>query len=70
MNEDHADAVALYATRLLGAPAGEWRFVSCDPLGCDLVCGETGLRLDFPSRVTTPQALRKTLVDLSNQARS
>ncbi len=69
MNEDHADAVQLYATKLLGAPEGNWRFVSCDPEGCDLVSGETGLRLDFPQRVTTPQAVRKALVELVQTAR-
>jgi putative heme iron utilization protein len=69
MNADHADAVQLYATKLLGAPEGDWRFVSCDPLGCDLVCGETGLRLDFPERVTTPQAVRKVLVEMAQSAR-
>jgi putative heme iron utilization protein len=70
MNDDHADAVQLYATKLLGAPAGDWRFVSCDPTGCDLVCGESGLRLDFPRRVTTPQEVRKVLVELAQTARS
>ena len=70
MNTDHADAVQLYATKLLGARQGEWRFVSCDPEGCDLVSGETGLRLDFPHRVTTPQEARNTLVELARRARS
>ncbi len=69
MNSDHGDAVALYAAKLLGAPPGDWRFVSCDPLGCDLVLAQTGLRLDFPHRVTTPQAVRKALVELSQSAR-
>jgi putative heme iron utilization protein len=27
MNGDHADALRLYATKLLGAPDGEWRCV-------------------------------------------
>jgi len=69
MNEEHADATQLYATKLLGAKPGTWRFVSCDPEGCDLVCGETGLRLDFPHRVTTPQDVRKALVELVQLAR-
>ncbi len=69
MNGDHADAVQLYATKLLGAPNGDWRFVSCDPEGCDLVCGESGLRLDFPERVTTPQAVRKVLGELAQTAK-
>lgn len=70
MNEDHADAVSLYATRLLGAEGGDWKLVACDPDGCDLVCGEKGLRLDFPCRVTSPQLARKALVELAERARS
>ena len=35
MNEDHADAVRLYATRLAGAPEGFWRMSGIDPEGCD-----------------------------------
>lgn len=69
MNEDHADAVSLYAMKLLGADDGDWRLVSCDPDGCDLLAGEKGLRLDFPTRVTSPQLARKALVELAEKAR-
>ena len=69
MNAGHAETVALYATTLLGAAAGEWRFAACDPEGCDLVLGEKGLRLDFPHRVTTPQAVREILTELAKTAR-
>lgn len=69
MNEDHADAISLYATELLGAEDGDWRFVSCDPDGCDLVAGNSSLRLDFPTRVTSPQLARKAFVELSERAR-
>lgn len=69
MNEDHADAVALYATRLLGAPDGAWRFVGCDPDGCDLILGDRALRLTFPAPVATPEEVRATLVALVRQAR-
>src|SRR6202050_3730541 len=31
MNQDHAEACRLYATKLLGAPDGAWRCVGCDP---------------------------------------
>ncbi|MDH3580582.1 MAG: DUF2470 domain-containing protein [Hyphomicrobiales bacterium] len=69
MNTDHADATELYATRLLNGPPGPWRFAGCDPEGCDLVLGELALRLAFPGRVTSPQAVRKCLVALANEAR-
>lgn len=70
MNDDHADAVELYATRLLGAGAGPWRFSGCDPEGCDLVLRDRALRLDFPERVTSPQTIRKTLAQLARNSRS
>ena len=36
MNEDHADAVALYAERLLGLAGTGWRMTGIDPEGLDL----------------------------------
>jgi putative heme iron utilization protein len=70
MNSDHADAVRLYATKLLGAPDGSWRCVGCDPDGLDLQLGNAGLRLPFPRRVTGPGELRQVLVQLAQQARA
>lgn len=69
MNADHADAIELYATSLLDGPPGPWCFAGCDPEGCDLVLGEMALRLVFPDRVTSPQAVRKCLVALADEAR-
>jgi heme oxygenase (biliverdin-IX-beta and delta-forming) len=69
MNEDHRDALNLYATKLLGAAAGEWRCTGCDPDGLDLALGTSTLRLDFPRRVVTASALRKVLVELVGAAR-
>jgi putative heme iron utilization protein len=70
MNEDHRDALGLYATRLLGAEPADWRCTGCDPDGLDLMAGGKTLRLDFPERVTSPMALRKMLVRLAEQARA
>ncbi|MBR0726109.1 HugZ family protein [Bradyrhizobium manausense] len=70
MNDDHRDAMSLYATKLLGAAAGDWRCVGCDPEGLDMQHGQTGLRLDFPERVTSSTALRKMLVRLVGEARA
>jgi len=78
MNEDHADALALYATRLTGAgedgggesvPGGVWRTTGLDPEGLDLACGDHCTRIPFPTPVTTPDALRAVLVDLARKAR-
>ena len=70
MNEDHAEAVRLYATRLLGAEDGKWRLTGVDPDGLDLALGDLTLRLPFAERVTDPQSLRKTVVDLAAKARA
>ncbi len=70
INDDHADALRLYATKLLGAPDGAWRCVGCDPEGLDLQLGRVALRLPFSARITAPGPLRKILVELAEQARA
>jgi putative heme iron utilization protein len=75
INEDHAEAIALYAERLLGRPSkssvgGGWRMTGIDPEGCDLRReGETA-RLDFAAPVLTPAAARRVLVALAEEARN
>jgi heme iron utilization protein len=69
MNEDHRDAILLYATKLLDCRGENWRIVSLDPEGCDLQQDQTVRRLVFPARVTSSQALRKTMVALVEKAR-
>ena len=69
MNEDHREAIGLFAARLLGAEAGTWKIIGIDPEGCDLMAGEAVRRLDFPQRVMTAHDLRKTLVALADRAR-
>jgi hypothetical protein len=70
MNADHPDALRLYATKLLGAPDGDWRCVGCDPEGIELQLGRAALRLDFPQRITGLGPLRQTLKQLAEQARA
>ena len=70
MNADHRDATNLYATRLLGAEAADWRCTGCDPDGIDLQAGRKTLRLDFPERVTSPGELRQMLVRMADEARA
>lgn len=69
MNADHRDAMQLYATRLCGAAAADWRCTGCDPDGMDMEADGTTLRLDFPRRIVTPMALRQMLKQLADQAR-
>jgi len=70
MNADHADALELYATKLLGAGPGPWRMTGIDPEGCDLVLGSRGLRLPFGSRITDAASARHELVRLVGVARA
>jgi len=70
MNEDHADAIELYATRLLSAAPGAWRMSGIDPEGCDLVLGSRALRLPFATRTTNAEEARKELVRLVGEARA
>jgi putative heme iron utilization protein len=70
MNEDHTEAVRLYATRLLGGSDGKWRLTGLDPEGLDLALGDATLRLPFPDRIADPQALRRVVVELAAMARA
>ena len=70
MNADHAEAVALYATRLLGARSGRWRLTGIDPHGVDLALGDQVLRLAFPTPLAGAADLRPALVDLARRARA
>jgi putative heme iron utilization protein len=72
MNEDHTDALALYATRLCGAADGLWITTGLDPEGIDLMTRDGGhsARLVFPDRVRTSAELRGVLVKLAHAARA
>lgn len=70
MNEDHRDALELYATRLAGAPPGAWRTSGLDPEGIDLVLGDLTARVGFPHPVKDPGDLRRVLRDLADRARA
>jgi putative heme iron utilization protein len=69
MNGDHAEAVGLYATVLLGLPEGDWRLTGIDPHGIDLAAGVLRGRLDFAETVLDAGALRRVLADLAEVAR-
>jgi len=70
MNNDHADAVGLYATKLLGAPDADWRCVGCDPEGIELQHDLKALRLPFPERIASPGLLRQVLKRMAEEARA
>lgn len=70
MNQDHAEALSLYATKLLGQPEAAWRCAGLDPEGLDLVAGDLAARLPFPERVAEAGGLRRLLKRLAEEARA
>lgn len=70
MNEDHTDAIALYALAFTGGDPGPWRMTGIDPDGCDIALGPDGRRIAFSTRVLTPGDARKELVRLAEEARA
>jgi len=70
MNNDHAEAIHLYATKILKAPPGPWRVLAIDPDGADIGLHEQSLRMEFHSPVFTAEALRKKFAELAYEARS
>lgn len=71
MNEDHADALALYAARSLGAAqeAGAWRMTGIDPEGLDIIGPAGPLRVGFASPLSTPGDVRKALAAMAAEGR-
>jgi hypothetical protein len=70
MNDDHADAVGLYAAKLLGLPGAGWRMTGIDGEGIDLRLGGTVGRLALPAPVNGSDEARKALVALVAKART
>jgi len=70
MNEDHAEAVGLYATVLAKAGPGHWRIVSIDPRGLDLAAGQRVIRLNFARPLTAAAEIRPVLVEMAKEART
>jgi putative heme iron utilization protein len=70
MNEDHREALALYATKLVGEAEGPWRATGIDPEGMDIAAGDRTARLVFDAPIKTAGELRSVLVALAAKARS
>ena len=69
MNDDHGDAIDLFANVLLERPGEGWTMTGIDPEGVDLRHGGEIARLDFDPPIADPGAARTVLVDLANRAR-
>jgi putative heme iron utilization protein len=70
MNQDHTDAVQLYATKLLGRQGGGWAMTGIDPEGIDLRREGEIARLAFGRLVRDADTARAELVRLVKQARA
>jgi putative heme iron utilization protein len=70
MNEDHADALQLYAGKLLGLAGTEWRMTGIDAEGIDLRQGGQVARLSFDTPLGAASEARKVLVALVGKARA
>ena len=65
LNADHAEALNLIATRLLGGEAGTWRAAAIDPDGYHLVSSSISRRGNFEQPVETPAALRPAFAKIT-----
>lgn len=70
MNEDHADALQLYAGKLLGLPGNDWRMTGIDAEGIDLRQNGHVARLTFEAPLGAASEARKVLVGLVAKARA
>ncbi|NRG17812.1 HugZ family protein [Rhizobiales bacterium] len=71
MNEDHADAIALYAKAFGKAEkAVGWIITGLDPDGFDLMAGDEVLRIDFDPSLSSAAEVRPRLVEMAKAARA
>lgn len=69
MNQDHAEAVQLYAAKLLGLPGEGWIMTGIDAEGIDLRLAGAVARLPFETPMSSAADARPLLVSLVAQAR-
>ncbi len=70
MNNDHGDALQLYAGKLLGLSGTDWRMTGIDAEGMDLRQGGRVARLSFDTPLRTAGEARRVLVALLAKARA
>lgn len=69
MNDDHADAIALYA-EAAGLTGEGWRMIGVDTDGIDLSDGTSFCRIDTDARMMTPGDARRALAAMAKAARA
>lgn len=70
MNADHADAVQLYAAKLMGLAGDGWRMTGIDSEGIDLRRAGNVARLAFDVPLQAAAEAHKVLVALAGKARA
>ncbi|MEM1284547.1 MAG: DUF2470 domain-containing protein [Pseudomonadota bacterium] len=70
MNDDHLDAIDLYAKQALSDPGEGWNLASLDAEGMDLIRKEELVRVWYPKPITKADALRGMLVAMVKQIRA
>lgn len=69
MNEDHFDAVELYARYFAKAEGGRWTLVGIDADGFDIASGDVVERVFFPEPLKSSDQIREELVAMVREAR-
>jgi putative heme iron utilization protein len=73
MNQDHRDALVLFAKVLAGIEGDEARMIHLDSEGFDMVLVTEGshkhIRIDFPEPVMTAEQVRTAMIDMIRRCR-
>ena len=69
MNEDHVDAIQLYARHYGRLDGDGWRLSGLDAEGLDLVLGDRAGRIFFHQPLSAADQLRPMLVAMAREAR-
>lgn len=70
MNEDHADAIGVYARQFAKASGSGWVITGLDADGIDIANGDDVRRIFFPTPLAAAADLRTALVDLAKAGRA
>jgi heme iron utilization protein len=70
MNEDHGDAIALYARYYAKLPDGKWHITGIDADGFDIADGDEVARIFFAKPLESAKDMHMTLVRMAGEART
>jgi putative heme iron utilization protein len=70
MNDDHADAIALYARFYAKASDGSWRISGIDAEGFDIADGDDVQRVWFATPLSSARDMHMSLVRMAGEART